>query len=95
MQYYNLRRYIAGEFKIVAAFLELNALTMDNQSTAAKQEALAKKLNDLSDAIRVKNTTAEGTTKADVKREILPELKREGINHPQDLIDLDDAGSLL
>jgi hypothetical protein len=85
MQFYNMRRYIAGEFKIVANFLELHAATVGNQATAARQEALARSLNSMADAISIKNTTAEGTTKADIKREIVPELKQSGIPTPPEL----------
>ena len=87
LQFYNMRRYISGEFKIVASFLELNAATLSNKETARKQETLARKFNELADSLRIKDTTAEKTTKGDIKREVVPELKSGGISPPPGLED--------
>lgn len=90
IKFFNVRKYIAKEFKIVANFLELNAATMDNRTVARRQEALAATFNSMADTLRIKDTTSDNTTKQEIKREITPELDKSGLATKTSANDVDE-----
>ena len=86
-KFYQLKKAIKREARIVAEFLEANAGTLDNKNIRERQRALAKRLKMLADSLEEKDEITDDRTQEALNREEesnVKELDRELENTASD-----------